>query len=189
MRYISLILICTFCIFLDISSKYYFDNQFAVDYCEYKEWKNFSHETLLGWVSAWLLCSADYGDAQTIKIYQDNAKVSIIGEYLTLKLSHNTWIAFSFPIEWIYLKILTICLTIVIVLYYISVEYPKNIRLLDVGYSLIFSGAISNWYERVFKWYVVDFISVQYFAIFNFADIFISIGAAILFIVYYVRKQ
>ena len=51
------------------------------------------------------------------------------------------------------------------------------------------AGAISHAYERIFVGHVIDFIAVQYFAIFNFADIFISIGAALLFIAYYVRKQ
>ncbi len=37
MRYISLIFICIFCISLDLGSKYYFDNHFVVDYCEYEE--------------------------------------------------------------------------------------------------------------------------------------------------------
>ncbi|NCP77367.1 hypothetical protein GW830_04555 [bacterium] len=32
---------------------------------------------------------------------------------------------------------------------------------------------------------VTDFIGVKYFAIFNFADIFISIGAFLLFVIYF----
>ncbi|MBC7498797.1 signal peptidase II [Candidatus Gracilibacteria bacterium] len=122
-------------------------------------------------------------------MYQDRARVSLIGEYVTLRLSHNEGIAFSLPIEGIYLKVLTIFLVVAIFLYYILVEYVKNSRLLDIGYSLIFAGALSHGYERIFKGYVVDFISVEYFAILNFADIFISIGACLLFIAYYVRKQ
>ncbi len=189
MRYISLIFICIFCIFLDLGSKYYFDNHFVIDYCEYEEWKNFSDERSLGWLSPELLCSSDYGEAQILNSYIKKANVSIVWEYITFQLSHNQWIAFSFPIEGIYLKIVTIWLIFAIFFYYVSVEYPKNIRLLDIAYSLIFAGALSNGYERIFKWYVIDFISIEYFAILNFADIFIFIGACILFISYYVRKQ
>jgi signal peptidase II len=59
--------------------------------------------------------------------------------------------------------------------YYTRYEYPKNSRYIDIAYGFIFSGALSHTYERIFVGYVVDFISVKYFAILNFADIFISV--------------
>ena len=52
---------------------------------------------------------------------------------------------------------------------------------------LIFSGAISHAYERIFHGQVVDFIAVKYFAILNFADIFISIGAFLIFCAYVIH--
>lgn len=54
--------------------------------------------------------------------------------------------------------------------------------------SFILAGAIGNGIERVFHGYVVDFISLKYFAVFNIADTWISIGAClILFLIY--RKE
>ena len=112
----------------------------------------------------------------------------ILGEYFGVSLSYNSGIAFSLPITGIPLQIITLLLSIGIIYYYFHIEFPKNIRFLDIWYSLILAWAISHAYERIFIGHVIDFISVKYFAILNFADIFISIGACFILFVYYVRK-
>ncbi|MDD2891552.1 MAG: signal peptidase II [Candidatus Gracilibacteria bacterium] len=111
-------------------------------------------------------------------------KIHIIGDFLVLSFVKNTGVAFSFPIEGMILKILTIALIIGIVIYYFHYEQYKNLPFTKLAYTLILSGAISNGFERVFIGSVIDFIGVKYFAIFNFADIFISIGAILLFFIY-----
>lgn len=108
----------------------------------------------------------------------------IFGDWIGIQLSYNTGIAFSIPIEWILLKIITVVILLGLAYFYIREEYPKNSRLLDFWYTLIFAWAISHAYERIFVWHVVDFIFVKYFAILNFADIFISVGAGILIFTY-----
>ncbi|OIO76572.1 signal peptidase II [Candidatus Gracilibacteria bacterium CG1_02_38_174] len=113
------------------------------------------------------------------------SKIHILGDFLVLSFVKNTGIAFSFPIEGIVLKVLTIALIIGIVLYYFRYETYKNLLLTKWAYILILSGAVSNGLERVFVGSVTDFIGVKYFAIFNFADIFISIGAFLLFVIYF----
>ena len=114
--------------------------------------------------------------------------VSLFGEYVWLQLSFNPGIAFSLPITGLPLQIITALLIIGLVIYYVKEEYPKKSIFLDVGYGLILAWAISHGYERIFIGYVIDFISIKYFAILNFADIFISIGACFIFFLYYVRK-
>ncbi len=136
-----------------------------------------------------VLISIDYWSKQYMLEILKWADISLIGELLSLQLSYNSGIAFSLPITGMPLQIITAILVIILLVYYFRVEYPKHSYFLDIAYSLIIAGALSHAYERVFIGHVIDFIAVQYFAIFNFADIFISIGAAILFIVYYVRKQ
>ena len=110
--------------------------------------------------------------------------VSIFWEYLWLQLSYNHGIAFSLPITGLPLQILTILIIIGLFFYYTRYEYPKNSRYIDMGFGLIFSGALSHAYERIFLGYVVDFISVKYFAILNFADIFISVWGFLLLLIY-----
>ena len=112
-------------------------------------------------------------------------KIHLIEDFLVLSFVKNTGIAFSFPIEGIVLKVLTIALIIGIWVYYFRYETYKNLLLTKWAYVLILSGAISNGLERVFVGSVTDFIGVKYFAIFNFADIFISVGAFLLFVIYF----
>ncbi len=114
--------------------------------------------------------------------------VYVFADFIQLKLSYNTGIAFSFPIEWIPLQIITVVLIWAIVYQYLTIEYNKKSKLLDIAYVLILSWAISHAYERIFIWHVIDFIAVKYFAILNFADIFISVWVFFLF-VYYVRYE
>lgn len=102
-------------------------------------------------------------------------KIDLISDYIWLKLTFNTWIAFSLPIEWLLLKIITIIIFLIIIYYYIIEEYKKNNIFTDISFILILWWAFWNWYERIFNWKVIDFIYVKYFSVFNFADSFIFI--------------
>lgn len=55
---------------------------------------------------------------------------------------------------------------------------------MKTGVALIFSGAIGNLIERIYKGYVVDFIDFKVidFPVFNIADIAVCTGAALLVI-------
>ncbi len=109
-----------------------------------------------------------------------NKKISIIYDFFTLQLSKNSWIAFSIPIEWIVLKIITVTIICWILFYYFKFEDRKNNAFIQAWYGLIIGWAIWNAIERIFIWKVTDFINIKYFAIFNFADIFINIWVIIL---------
>ncbi|MCR5150924.1 MAG: signal peptidase II, partial [Clostridiales bacterium] len=58
----------------------------------------------------------------------------------------------------------------------------KGNKLKNIGLLLIISGGIGNLIDRIFFGYVVDFIEPLFvnFAVFNFADIFITSGAFII---------
>lgn len=113
------------------------------------------------------------------------SRIHLIGDFLMLSFVKNTGIAFSMPIEGVVLKVLTVALIMGIGIYFARYEKYRDLLLTKLGYVLILSGAISNGFERVFIGSVTDFIAVKYFAIFNFADIFITIGAFLLFVIYF----
>ena len=81
----------------------------------------------------------------------------------------------------------------ILLLIYLIIELKKNFNndFISLSLSLIISGALGNLIDRVFRGYVVDFISFILFnkemAIFNVADAFITIGVVILLI--YIFKE
>lgn len=81
---------------------------------------------------------------------ESSAYIPLIGEFLGLKLSYNSGIAFSLPIRGIFLEIVTGVVLSGLVWYYIKNEYQRESTCIDIAYILIISGAISHAYERIF---------------------------------------
>ena len=98
---------------------------------------------------------------------------------------YRTWnegIAFSF-LTFLDDRVL-VAITVAIILFVLWLwrQTPKYRWLSQVGFALVFGGAIGNLVDRAFLGHVIDFIMVHTetwsFAIFNLADSFISVGAA-----------
>lgn len=82
-------------------------------------------------------------------------------------------------------RIFFIILTLVVVaylLYYFIRNINTNPKMLNLALSLIISGALGNFYDRLFHGYVVDFIEFSFinFPVFNIADILVSLGSILL---------
>lgn len=120
------------------------------------------------------------------KIYLKE-KLDIFLDMFFLQYAENTWVAFSIKVP--FLKIVTIILILWIFYYYFKEEKKKNDKIIDFSFGLILAWAIWNWTERVFNSFVIDFIWIKYFSIFNFADIFITLWAIIYFLrTFYFKK-
>lgn len=104
----------------------------------------------------------------------------IIEDVLHFTYLENTGAAFGSlkNARWVFLAISTIAI-IALLVYMIKVK-PKS-RLLVTGLSFIVGGGIGNMIDRVINGYVVDFIDFRLinFAIFNVADSFVCVGAAL----------
>ena len=111
--------------------------------------------------------------------------IPLLGDFFWLKLAYNRGVAFSLPIHGFLLQVLTLGLVWALIFYYFHIERPKKSLLLDMAYAFILAGALPHLYERLFVGHVVDFLSVKYFAILNFADIFISVWAFFILIFYF----
>lgn len=111
-------------------------------------------------------------------------KINIVWDFLYFSYVENTWIAFSIQLPIIFLKLLTVFLIIAIFIYYYIENKKQKTILFDISFWLILAWAIANWYERIFNEKVIDFIWLKYFAVFNFADFFISIGALLYLFIY-----
>lgn len=110
--------------------------------------------------------------------------IPLIGEDIRLAYSHNTGIAFSlFQGK---SDILTIVALVIITgaIYLYITQLPNRRRLIQIAMGLILGGALGNVIDRIRLGYVVDFIQVGWFPIFNLADSAITVGAALLMLQY-----
>lgn len=101
----------------------------------------------------------------------------------------NTGAAFSFLADnTVLLSVVSVIFCAGVVVYWV---YKKpNSRLLKTALTLLFAGAFGNAVDRIFRGYVIDFISTSFikFPVFNIADIAIVAGAALL-IVYFILSD
>ena len=111
-------------------------------------------------------------------------------KFLNIVLVWNEGIAFglfSFDENYLY-NILTIIILLIIIIIFFMMIRNKGIK----KYSLlmILGGALGNFYDRIFYGAVPDFIDFHisnfHWFIFNFADIFITIGVIFMIILEYI---
>ena len=111
-------------------------------------------------------------------------------KFLNIVLVWNEGIAFglfSFDENYLY-NILTIIILLIIIIIFFMMIRNKGIK----KYSLlmILGGALGNFYDRIFYKAVPDFIDFHisnfHWFIFNFADIFITIGVIFMIILEYI---
>ena len=111
-------------------------------------------------------------------------------KFLNIHLIWNEGIAFglfSFDENYLY-NILTIIILLIIIIIFFMMIRNKGIK----KYSLlmILGGALGNIYDRIFYGAVPDFIDFHisnfHWFIFNFADIFITIGVIFMIILEYI---
>lgn len=103
----------------------------------------------------------------------------IIPGVFKLNLAKNYNIAFSIPFSGPVLNI-TILLIIGILGFY-TLKLGKKKEYLIVGYlTNVLIGAISNIYDRLSYGFVVDYLDLKYFTVFNIADSMIVMGCLLL---------
>jgi signal peptidase II len=112
-------------------------------------------------------------------LLQPDGSVSIIGELLRLTYVQNRGAAFGILQNQSFLFLVVGVGVIAAIL--VSYRYfPKMSLLLNLALGLQLGGAVGNLFDRVRLGYVVDFVDVAIWPVFNVADSAIVIGVAIL---------
>ncbi len=106
---------------------------------------------------------------------------NILGKFIRFKLAVNEFIALSLPIPDSIIVRFTILAIIIglMLLLYRFVRQNNNPGV--AGCLFLICGAASNLADRFAYGWVIDYIEIQYFTIFNLADALVILGALLLF--------
>lgn len=102
-------------------------------------------------------------------------KINILGSVFQLSFAKNFNIAFSLPFNGIFLNILILFIILALV-YNLIYTINKKQPLETFFITTIILGAISNFLDRIKYGYVVDYLDLSYFTVFNIADAMIVLG-------------
>ncbi|TGQ53223.1 signal peptidase II [Mesorhizobium sp. M1C.F.Ca.ET.193.01.1.1] len=103
--------------------------------------------------------------------------------FLALFRTYNTGIAFSMFSSFGDTGLVVIAALVVAFVLYLAVRTPAGHVIARIGFALIVGGALGNLIDRAIYGHVIDYIlfhtPIWSFAVFNLADAFISVGAAL----------
>jgi len=101
--------------------------------------------------------------------------VPIVNEFLKLTYVRNTGAAFSLFVGFSpYLAVIGV-LVVVLVIYF-HYKLPAKSLALQLGLAFLLGGSLGNLTDRLLHSYVIDYIDINIWPVFNFADIMINVG-------------
>lgn len=111
--------------------------------------------------------------------------IPIIPNILSLTYAKNYGVAFSMLRE---KRIIIIAISILLIsflIYVLKKDYiskNKDTWLVNIAFGILFGGILGNLFDRIVRGFVIDYINVSFFSIFNLADIAITFGVVLLII-------
>jgi signal peptidase II len=107
--------------------------------------------------------------------------IPIAGDLFLFHFTPNPYISFSLPLSGWLLYTLIFSIVALLIAYIIYLIRKKRGQKYEVALlTIILFGAISNIIDRCLYGYVIDYLELKYFTVFNLADVMISGGAIIL---------
>ena len=108
----------------------------------------------------------------------------LVGDIFSLHFVKNYYIAFSLPLGGLLLSIITGIIILVLLAYWLKLFKQSLIpntkyQILNTNIyylTILIIGAIINFTDRIFFGYVIDYLDLKYFTVFNLADIAICFG-------------
>jgi len=122
------------------------------------------------------------------------AAVKLIPGFLSLTYIRNTGAAFGiFSNQTPVLTLISVVFVLFVIYYYVNmknwVRAHNYAPLRSISLAIILGGALGNLFDRVFRGYVIDYIDVRYFSVFNFADIMINAGVGLILLTAILRYR
>lgn len=137
----------------------------------------------LGYIAVTILLVLfdQWSKGQVLKHLSDGAVVTPLPGVLQFRYLQNTGAAFSVLTgKTLFLSGITAIILVAAIVVLLLGKVPGTLN--QVALVLMIAGGAGNLIDRLFRHYVVDFIEVLFtnFAVFNFADTCVTIGAALL---------
>lgn len=140
-----------------------------------------------------LLCVDQISKLWAANYLKNNGPIVIFKDWFELHYLENQGAAWGMLNGKVILLILFTLVMIVALIYmYCKIPEIKRYKLLKLSFLGIISGAIGNLIDRVLHHYVIDFFYFKKinFPIFNIADIYVTVGAAVFCILFlFVYKE
>jgi signal peptidase II len=144
----------------------------------------------LGYFSGFVLLTAADQTAKllAVKYLPQAGSLPVIGDFLHLSYIENKGAAFSI-LQNQRIFFIVIAFILLAVCFYLLLTNRLKTPLGNISLMLIAAGGLGNLIDRLFKGYVVDFIYFKSinFAIFNLADSFVVVGAALMCVYVFTR--
>lgn len=128
----------------------------------------------------------DLGSKMLVMDYFQLGESMPLIPFLNLTYAHNPGAAFSFLADkdgWQRWLFALIAIAIVIALLILMYRCSGKQRLNNIAFAMIIGGALGNLFDRMVHGFVIDFIDFYvkgwHYPIFNLADSFICVGAAL----------
>lgn len=113
--------------------------------------------------------------------------IPLIQNFLNLTYVRNRGAAWGifYGQHWL---LLSVAVAVVIMIFYYHFNLSKK-DVIQLGLGLILGGSLGNTLDRMTRGYVVDFIDLLIWPVFNFADMMINLGVFIVFLRLFFSKE
>lgn len=139
--------------------------------------------SIFGVVGIFLAIALDQWSKWWFVAHKTNV-VTLIKNALTFEFTRNTGLAFGLSgNRWVIVLVSLVLL--VFLLWFARTEWKNQHQLAAWASLLMGVGALSNLVDRIRFGYVVDWIDVHYWSVFNFADVWITLGAVLILVNYW----
>ncbi len=114
--------------------------------------------------------------------------IPAIDSLFDLTHTRNTGAAFGMAQDFGNVFLLIAVIVVTAIIYYYR-QLPEKLWLMRVALGLQMGGAVGNALDRIMHGYVVDFLHVHHFPIFNVADSSIVVGVGLLIITMWIYEK
>lgn len=122
-----------------------------------------------------------------VKTMDFSSEIVLIPGFLWLHLVHNRGAAFGIFQGKVFMLVIIALFFIGLMIWWIRTQ--KLTKTEQVAMAMIIGGALCNLYDRIFRGFVVDYIDLGWFPVFNISDAFICVGCALYMLVEFMREK